>query len=119
MMGQMGYQGEKGARVGRYSTISQAFQENPWMFKFVAGICDYYGMPCTSEECSSKRCRMMYAWAVASTISALDRYRVLWISGFESFDLSTLVPSFIDSYRELTGAEVIEPMDDGYFDRMV
>ena len=110
---------EEGKRVGRYGSVSHAFQENPWMFKLVSGICDFYGMPCTSGECSSKRERMMYAWAVASVLGALDRYRILWIGGFEQYDLSLLIPSFISSYRELTGAEVIEPMDDGYFDRVV
>lgn len=103
-------QEEDNFRVGRYSTISEAFLENPWMFKFVSGICDYYGMPSTSEECSSKRERMMYAWAVSSVIGALSKYRVLWLSGFEDYELSSLIPSFIDSYRELTGKEVIEPM---------
>ena len=110
---------EKTKRVGRYDSLSRAFQENPWMFKLVSGICDFYGMPSTANECSSKRERMMYAWAVASVLGALDRYRILWIGGFEQYDLSLLVPSFISSYRELTGAEVIEPLDDGYFDRMV
>lgn len=109
------YDSDDNFRVGRYESISQAFMENPWMFKFVSGICDYYGMPCTSEECSSKRERMMYAWAVSSVIGALSKYRILWLSGFEKYDLEILIPSFIESYRELAGCEVIQPMGSGEF----
>jgi len=108
----MEFESENGEpRVGRYDSISQAFAENPWMFKFISGICDYYGMPSTSGECSSQRERLMYAWAVASVISALGTYKVLWISGFETYNLKLLIPNFIESYRELTGREVIPPLD--------
>ena len=109
---------EGSTRVGRFKSLPEALEGSPWMFKFVSGVCDFYGYPSTSAECSSKRERMMYAWAVAHVIDALRKYSVLWLDGFEHYDLSLLIPSFIDSYRELTGAEVIKPMDDGYFDRM-
>ena len=108
-------QSDEQKRVGRYDSVSHAFRENPWMFKFVSKLCDYYGLPATSEECSSKRERMMYAWAITNAMDAVDKYRVLWIGGFEQYDLELLVPSFIESYRELTGKEVIEPIDDEVF----
>lgn len=57
----------------------------------------------------------MYAWAVAHVLDALRKYSVLWLNGFEMYDLDRLVPNFIEAYKELTGRDVIEPMNEEAF----
>tara|TARA_A200000159_G_scaffold143055_1_gene147014 strand:+ start:4289 stop:4630 length:342 start_codon:yes stop_codon:yes gene_type:complete len=104
-------------RIGRFESVQEAFEGSPWMFKFISGICDFYGYPSTSAECSSQQERMMYAWAVASVIDVLRRYSVLWSNGFEMYDLDLLVPDFIEAYKELTGRDVIGPMEEEVFRR--
>lgn len=106
---------EGSTRIGRFESLPEAFEGSPWMFKFVSGICDFYGYPSTSAECSSKRERMMYAWAIAHVLDALRKYSVLWLNGFEMYDLDRLVPNFIEAYKELTGRDVIESMNEEAF----
>ena len=101
--------------VGRYSSVAEAFEKNPWMFNFVSALCDLYGVPSTASECSSPRERMLYAWAAASCISAIERYRVLWIGGFEQYDVKLSAVNFAEAYIELAGEHVIPPLREEFF----
>ena len=50
-----------------------------------------------------------------NVLDALRKYSVLWLNGFEMYDLDRLVPNFIEAYKELTGRDVIEPMNEEAF----
>ncbi len=58
---------------------------------------------------------MLYALAAASCISAIERYRVLWIGGFEQYDVKLSAVNFAEAYIELAGEHVIPPLREEFF----
>lgn len=103
---------EKKFKVGRFDSVRDAYDGSPWMFKLVCRICDLFGVPSTSGECMSKEDRIMYICATGSVIAALEEYPVLWLDGFETYDIDILAENFALAYNELTGKDVVDLLDD-------
>ncbi len=99
--------------VGKYGSIGQAYENSIWFYRFVTGLCDYYGYPATRAECYTKSDRLMYAWAVMNIVKSLKEYEVLWIGGVDKFDVSLLVESFAEAVYDLSGENIIPPFAGG------
>jgi len=99
--------------VGKYGTISEAYESSIWFHKFIAGLCDYFGYPSTSAECFTKRDRLMHAWAMMNIVYAVKEYSVLWVDGIDMYDIDLLVDSFARGVLDLSGQDVIPPFTGG------
>jgi hypothetical protein len=75
------------------------------------GICDIFGMPASSVECSNSKDRLMLAWSILHMTQVMVRHPDMF-NDVKLLDPEQAADKFVRDFYDLTGEMVIPQMPD-------
>ena len=75
---------------------------DPWMRRFINGMCDFFGVPATSVECHGINDRLMFSWAMLNMAKVVNEYPDLLYS-LRIYEPDEAVEIFARTIYEKTG----------------
>jgi len=85
--------------------ISSATSD-PWMRRFVNGVCDVFGVPASTAECSNSSDRLLFSWAMLHMAQAINANSEL-LNELQDSDPSDASEAFVRRIYDETGELVI------------
>ena len=76
------------------------------MRKFVNGVCDAFGVPASSLECSNASDRVLFSWAMLHTAKSIKAYPDL-LDELSMLEPSQASDEFVRRVYDMTGEFVI------------
>jgi len=79
---------------------------NPWMRRFMNGVCDIFGLPASGAECANASDRMMFSWAMLHMARAIKDYPEL-LDELQEAEPVPASEEFVRRVYDMTGELII------------
>ena len=90
-------------------SLTHMFSNDVWVRKFVLDITEIFGLPSTSQTCTSKKDRYLFAFGLMSVTAAMRRMDSTWRAMYKKkVDPKDAAWEFCRRFFERYGAMVIE-----------